>query len=118
MNAHYAFALVVAAAGAAAAVNARADDITIDPNPFVSTATRAQVREELRQFRASGVNPWADDYNVLQEAHGGKSRADVMAEYRADRAEVAALTSEDSGSMYLMRVAHIARRSTELAKTE
>lgn len=118
MNAHYAFALVVAAAGAAAAVNARADDITIDPHPFVSTASRAQVKEELRQFRTSGVNPWADDYDMLREPHGGMSRADVMAQYKADRAEVSALTGEDSGSAYLARVAHITHRHTQLANAE
>ena len=95
-----------------------ADDITIDPHPFVSTASRAQVKEELRQFRSSGVDPWADDYNVLREPHGGMSRAGVMAEYKADRAEVSALTGEDSGSAYLARVAHITHRNTELAKGE
>lgn len=119
MNAHYAFALVVAAAGAAAAINARADDITIDPNPFVSTATRAQVNEELRQFRASGVNPWADDYNPMLVAQSTKSRSEVRAEYMADRAEVAAMTGEDSGSTYFMRVARAAHRNgTDLARAE
>jgi len=115
MNAHYAFALVVVAAGAAAAVDARADDITVDPTPFVSSVSRAQVNEELRQFRASGVNPWADDYNPVLLARSTRSRADVMAEYRADRSEVAAFTGEDSGSTYLARAAHTTRRATELA---
>lgn len=116
MNAHFAFALVIAAAASAAAVNARADDITIDPNPFVSTRSRAEVKEELRQFQASGQNPWADDYNPLMEARGTRTRAEVMDEYQADRAEVAALTGEDSGSSYLARVAHITRRNSELAQ--
>lgn len=118
MNAHYAFVLVIAAAASAAAVNARADDITIDPNPFVSTASRAQVREELRQFQQSHVNPWADEYNPLLEARSTMTRAQVKAGYMEGRAEVDALTGEDSGSSYLARNARLSHRGTELAARE
>ena len=60
MNRYFALALFVACAASGPAL---ADDITIDPHPFVSTASRAQVMAELQQYRQSGVNPWADDYN-------------------------------------------------------
>jgi hypothetical protein len=89
------------AAGAALAGHARADDITIDPNPFVSTRTRAEVQAELVQFQASGVNPWADEYNQLQQFKSDRSRADVTAEFMQTRNEVAAMNGEDSGSVYL-----------------
>ena len=36
-----------------------AGEITVDPEPFVSVASRAQVQQELQQFQAS-ANPWAD----------------------------------------------------------
>lgn len=89
---------LVFAAGAAFA-----DDITIDPVPFVSTASRAQVQEELRQFRAAGVDPWSDSYNALAGFKSSLSRGNVMAEFSASRGEVAAFAGEDSGSTYLAR---------------
>jgi hypothetical protein len=90
--------LVLAAAG-----NAIADDITIDPHPFVSTATRAEVQEELRQYRMAAVNPWADDYNPLAQFRSTLTRAEVMAEFHASRTAVAAFNGEDSGSIHLAR---------------
>jgi hypothetical protein len=73
---------------------------------------------ELKQFRASGVDPWADDYNQLTHVHSTMSRAQVQAAYLASRGEVAALDAEDSGSSYLTRVAARRDHSTELAVTE
>jgi hypothetical protein len=70
-----------------------------------STVARAQVRDELQQFRNSGVNPWAWDYNQLAGMRSEKTRAQVTAEFQADRAEAAALASEDSGSAYLAQSA-------------
>jgi hypothetical protein len=99
MNRKIALALV---ALATAAGNALADDITIAP-PFTPTLTRAQVQAELQQFRQSGVNPWADEYNQLAQFRGERTRADVRAEYIADRAAVSAFTGEDSGAMYMAR---------------
>jgi hypothetical protein len=117
MNSYYALALVLAAA---AAGNVRADDITIDPNPFVSTASRAEVMADLQQFQQSGVNPWADDYNQLSQMHGTKSREQVKAEFLAERDQVSAMDAEDSGSSYLARVAAAKARpgTTELARSE
>ena len=57
------------------------------------------------QFRHSGVNPWADDYNQLAQFHSTSTRAEVQAAYRASRDEVAAFTGEDSGSAYMSRMA-------------
>jgi hypothetical protein len=101
-----------------AAGYACAGEITVDPEPFVSVASRAQVQEELKQFR-QGANPWANDYNHLAQFHSSTSRASVTAEYMAARDAVAAFSGEDSGSSYLARsTAPAAHRSTELAHAE
>jgi len=86
---------------AAAATSAFADDITIDPNPFVSTRTRAEVQAELAQYKQAGVNPWATQYNPLKYFRSAKTRAEVEQEYIASRDEVRGMTGEDSGSSYL-----------------
>ena len=39
-----------------------ADDITIDPYPFVPSASRAEVRAEPDAYKKSGDNPWAKNY--------------------------------------------------------
>jgi hypothetical protein len=95
------YALVIALASIAASGQVFADDITIDNTPFTSTATRAQVRSELQQFRAAGVNTLADDYQPLQQFRSTKTRAEVTAEFLRSRDAVAAFTGEDSGSFYL-----------------
>jgi hypothetical protein len=106
--------LAVLAAGYACA-----GEITVDPEPFVSVASRAQVRQELDQFRGSGVNPWADEYNQLAGFHSSTSRAATTAEYLAWRDAVAAFSSEDSGSSYIARAnAAASRRGTQLANAE
>lgn len=89
---------LVLAAGAAIA-----DDITVDPVPFVSTASRAQVQEELRQFRTTGSDPWSDSYDALAAFMSSRMRGEVVAEFFASRTEVAAFAGEDSGSAYLAR---------------
>lgn len=94
---------IALAASLAAAGNAFADDITIDPFPFVSTASRAQVQEELRQHLQAGVNPWADDYNPLAQFSSTMTRAQVTADLMESRQAVAALYGEDSGSVYLAK---------------
>lgn len=100
----------------AAAGNAFATDITIDPNPFVSTLSRAQVKDELRQHRMAGANPWADDYDQLAHFKSTTTRAQVMAEFHDARNQVAALNGEDSGSAYLAQMnAPATRRATILA---
>ena len=102
--------LIVAAVG-----NATADDITVDPTPFVSTKSRAEVRAELDRFKQAGINPWSMTYDQLQALQSSKTRAEVTAEYLASRKEVMALTSEDSGSAYLMQLANRAAVGQYLA---
>jgi hypothetical protein len=102
MNRNFTLSLCIACGCCSGA--AFADDITIDPHPFVSTMTRAQVREDLRQFQASGANPWADDYNQLAAMSGTATRADAKADFLASRKMVAAFSGEDSGSSYLAQM--------------
>lgn len=99
MNRNFALSLCIACGCCSGA--AFADDITIDPHPFVSTMNRAQVREDLRQFQAPGMNPWADDYNQLAGLQGTATRAEATADFLASRKMVAAFSGEDSGSSYL-----------------
>ena len=111
MSRNLAIALVLATA---AAGNAFADDITVETTPFVSTMTRAEVQADMQQARSSGVDPWAQDYDQLAGFRSERTRADVTAEYTAERASVSALNGEDSGSVLLASrdlpspVAHIA----------
>jgi hypothetical protein len=113
MNRKFALALVVAAA--AAAGNAFADDITVDSTPFVSSASRAEVQDQLAQFKQSGANPWSNQYNPLAKFSSQLTRAEVVAEFIAARDEVAALTGEDSGSAYLARHDGVLVDSTRVA---
>jgi hypothetical protein len=113
MNRHFAPALtiattVIAAIGAAALVStkAHADDITIDPTPFVSTRTRAEVKAEVTaepQRVRDGASEWALQHNEPTRLDSGYTRQQALADYKASRQEVSALTAEDSGSSYLMR---------------
>ena len=68
---------------------------------FTAAKSRADVQAELQQYKASGVNPWAQSYNPLRSFQSGKTRAQATAEYLQSRDETAALTAEDSGSAYL-----------------
>jgi hypothetical protein len=97
--------LALAAFATLAAGAARADDITIDPVPFQSTVSRAQVQAELAQYKQAGVNPWSTSYNPLKGFQSARTRDEVRAEYIGHRDEVAALNSEDAGSAYLAQVA-------------
>jgi len=106
MNRHLESSLIAigtaAAALALAAMSARAyaDDPTIDPTPFVSTKTRAEVRAEVmqgQQFRQA-YGEWPTEMKPLQSS---LTREQVRNEYIASRNEVKALTGEDSGSFYL-----------------
>ncbi|TFZ05689.1 DUF4148 domain-containing protein [Ramlibacter henchirensis] len=92
---------LIALAFAASATAAFADDITIDPHTFVSTASRAEIQAELAAFEASGRDPWARQYNPLADFESQRSREEVKAEYVQARDRVAAFTGEDSGSAYL-----------------
>ena len=110
---------IVALSLATAAGTTFADDITIDPHPFVSTKSRAEVMQEFRQHRQAGVSPWADHYDQLAGFQSGRTRADVRAEFLASREAATALSSEDSGSSYLARMnTPPMRRHSEMARAD
>ena len=97
------YAFAIALATLAAAGQTFADDITIDTNPFSSSAIRAQVQADLQQFRAAGVNPWSQAYQPLHAFRSATTRAEVTSEFLRSRDAVAAFTGEDSGSAQLAR---------------
>ena len=91
-----------------------AGDITIDPVPFVSTRTRAEVQSEVMgQAEALRVasSEWSTQLNGAALPQSGVTRMQVTNEYIAARQEVNALNGEDSGSSYL---ASLPRRSSGL----
>ncbi len=94
---------------------AHADDITIDPSPFVSSTSRTEVRAELDAFKKSGINPWATHYDLLRNFKSSKTRAQVTAEYISERDAVASMNGEDSGSNYLAGLRHAERAPVYLA---
>jgi len=117
------YIVTVIAAACAAAVPAFADDITIDPNPFVSTLTRAQVMEETRQAMKLGSLSYGAGYDpharYARPQGPARTRAEVTAEFIASRNDVAAMNAEDSGSSYLSRMAATKARpaaTTDLAR--
>lgn len=113
------YAAVVAAACASALTTARAhaESPTIDNTPFVSTRTRAEVRAEVMNPRASlGYNEWAQQGNDMQPMASTTTRADVIAELRASREQTRAFTGEDSGSAYLARRMDASRPNMMLAR--
>ena len=115
MNRQIALALS-AVLGIAAATQARAESPGVDPQPFVSTLTRAEVMADLQAFRASGQNPWADDYNPVAQMASSMTRVQAQAAYIAERDSVRAFAGEDSGSVYIARMKNVSQRPTELAR--
>jgi hypothetical protein len=108
-------AALVTLSGAASANTGLAGDITIETRPFTSSRAPDEVREELRAFKKSGVNPWSRSYNPLLHFMSLQTRAQVTAEYTANREVVAEFNGEDSGSMYLAETAAAARRAARMA---
>lgn len=93
-------AAALLAVAAIASTPAYADDITVDPQPFTSTRTRAEVSAELKTPHPGG-NPWSGQYNMFQ-ARSAATTAQVQGEYVANRDTVWALCGEDSGSAHMM----------------
>jgi hypothetical protein len=93
--------IAIAAIALVAASSAFAESPLAGDQPFTAAKSRAEVRAELQQYKASGVNPWAQSYNQLRGVQSGKTRAQGTAEFLQSRNETAALTREDSGSEYL-----------------
>jgi len=104
--------LAIAAALSLAAFAAQADDMDLSGQyaatvPASSATTRADVQQQLAQYKKTGVNTFAIGYNPVNAFKGQKTRAQVTAEFLDARNTVNAMTAEDSGSAYLS-----ARRST------
>lgn len=106
MNRTIALSLVLTAA---AAVKTYAGEITMEPYPFVPSLTRAEVQAELQQARAVRLDAGSQEAGPIASFLGERTRADVTAEYLADRDTVSAMTGEDSGSMH--RMAHRGSRT-------
>jgi len=109
-----AFGCSVAAATLAAtamSTAAWADDITIDPTPFVSQRSRAEVQAEALANRdklsAGGYEWMAQKSDPLPTS--GLTRAQVQAEYIAARDEVAAHNSEGGGPATFMAAGPVTR---------
>ena len=109
-NLAFAFALSIAPIG-----SAFADDISVEPKPFTSSLSTEQVRADLPAFQAFRSNPWSDEFNPLATFVSSKTRAQVVGGYLSSRAEVAALTGEDSGSSYLARTGKARLDATRFA---
>lgn len=88
-----------AVAAAMAPRMAYADDITMDPTPFASTRSRAEVLAELPRY---STNEWTRQFNDVR-LQAGRSRVEATREYLAVRDQVRAFGAEDSGSAYLGR---------------
>lgn len=87
----------IAAISALAAGPAQADDITIDPTPFVSTQSRADVRAQIMK---RAPTEW-DRHAFEAYADSGYTRAQAREEYVTSRREVWERNAEHSGSMPL-----------------
>ncbi len=126
MNDKLAYSLTIASTAAAAlalataslgSANAYADDITIDPTPFVSTRTRAEVQAELMgqaEVLRGESSEWAMQQNAAGQ-HSSYTSAQAKADYIAARREVNALNAEDSGSSYFTSLQRRARDRMILA---
>lgn len=93
---------LAAIAFAVAAGSVLADDITIDPNTFVSTRSRAEVIAEMMDARPVPADVRAELDNRGTVMTSSLTREQVTLEYLALRDEVAAVNSEDGGSAWRM----------------
>jgi hypothetical protein len=96
-------AAAVFAVAAIASGNAYADDITIDPTPFVGSKSRADVRAEVMgQSGALGnaSSEWSMQLNGPAQPNSAYTREAAQAEYIASRDEVNARNAEDGGSSH------------------
>ena len=94
------FVSILAITAAAYSLQASAETPTVATETFTSSATRAQVRADLLAHKQANVNWWSTSYSPLRSFRSDRTRAEVIAEYVANRDEVAATTGEDSGSAY------------------
>ena len=88
------FVLLSAAAGA------YAETPMVDVTPFKASMTREQVRAELQQA-GIGTQSYGESYDPQPAFRSARTRAEVKAEFLADRDQVSAANGEDSGSHYM-----------------
>lgn len=80
---------------------ARADDITIDSSPFVSSTTRDAVRGELKahpEVVRQMASEWELQGNLVPRVQSPYTSSQARADYIKERSDVNALYGEDSGS--------------------
>jgi hypothetical protein len=97
MNRNIALSLVLATAAIGNAFAADGE-FAHDQTPFTSTASRAQVQAELAQYRHDGIDTSSYEYNPLSTFKSSMTRAQVAADYIANRDEVAAQNGEGLGA--------------------
>lgn len=77
--------------------------------PFVSTKTRAQVIDELKQARAAGEVPTSNQYPIDKTFVSTKTRAQVIAELKQ---------AEDDGEMLVGDEYPVERANRAVARIE
>ena len=107
MNRNIAIAFVLATATIG---TASAGEITPEPAAFTSSASRAQVFSVLALFRRSGVDTTSYENNPLTQFKSATSRADVTADFIANRAQVAALDAQARGAAAVARNVDVKRQ--------
>jgi hypothetical protein len=98
MNRNIALSLVLATAAVGTAFAADGEFAHEQQAPFTSTASRAQVQAELAQYRHDGIDTSSYEYNPLSTFKSSMTRAQVAADYIANRDEVAAQNGEGLGA--------------------
>jgi hypothetical protein len=76
-----------------------AGDITVDPTPFLSTASRAEVRAHV--LKGPPLHRGDAVWTELPRTASAVSPAALRAEYQGSRELVKGFSGEDSGSAYL-----------------
>lgn len=105
-------ALVLATALSAVAFAAQAESpdrsgqfahsVTASPAAVQTVGFPAERAKATHQAApGNSANPWSTRYNPLDGFQSQRTRAEVTADYIANRDRVAAFTSQDSGSAYL-----------------
>ena len=115
MNRTIALSLVLATSAFGSAYAGDGEFAHDQQAPITSTASRAQVQAELAQYRRSGIDTTSYEYNPLSQFKSGLTRAEVTADYIANRDQVAASTGEGSGAEAVARNVDLQRHPTTMA---
>lgn len=103
MNRNIAFSLVLATAAIGNAYAGDGEFAHDQTTPVTSTVSRAQVKAELAQYRRDGIDTSSYEYNPLSQFKSGLTRAEVTADYIANRSQVAEMNAEASGAEAVAR---------------